>query len=323
MERGRRGVVIGVLRRSGGRIARRALTRNGWRVHQARMMRWDQQPAVLVGLIGAGIQASRSPALHEREGAEQGLRLIYRLIDLDRLGLGVESLGDLLTAAERMGFRGLNITFPAKQAVIPLLHELSDDARALGAVNTVVLQDGRRIGHNTDCSGFAEGFRRGLPGAKRDRVVQLGAGGAGSAVAQALLAEGARELAITDTDAARAEALAVSLCGRFGAGRARVCADLAADVAAADGIVNCTPVGMAKLPGTPLPLALLHPRLWVAEIVYFPLETELLRAARAIGCKTLDGGGMAVFQAAGAFRLFTGREPDAARMLAHFAEMAA
>jgi shikimate dehydrogenase len=283
------------------------------------MMRWDQQEAVLVGLIGAGIQASRSPALHEREGAEQGLRLIYTLIDLDRLGLGIEALGDLLTAAERMGFRGLNITFPAKQAVIPLLHELSEDARALGAVNTVVLRDGRRIGHNTDCTGFAEGFRRGLPGVKRDRVVQLGAGGAGSAVAQALLAEGVRDLAIADTDAARAEALAA----RFGAGRARVCADLAADVAAADGIVNCTPVGMAKLPGTPLPVALLRPALWVAEIVYFPLETELLRAARALGCRTLDGGGMAVFQAVGAFRLFTGREPDAARMLAHFAEMVA
>lgn len=283
------------------------------------MIRWDQQQAVLAGLIGAGIQASRSPALHEREGAEQGLRLIYKLIDLDLLGLGVESLGELLTAAERMGFQGLNITFPAKQAVIPLLHELSDDARALGAVNTVVLRDGRRIGHNTDCSGFAEGFRRGLPGVRRDRVVQLGAGGAGSAVAQALLAEGVRDLAIADTDAARAQALAARFCG----GRARVCADLAADVAAADGIVNCTPVGMAKLPGTPLPAALLHPRLWVAEIIYFPLETELLRAARALGCRTLDGGGMAVFQAVGAFRLFTGREPDAARMLAHFAEMVA
>jgi shikimate dehydrogenase len=97
--------------------------------------------------------------------------------------------------------------------------------------------------------------------------------------------------------------------------------DLAAEVAAADGLVNCTPVGMAKLPGTPLPVALLRPALWVAEIVYFPLETELLRAARAIGCRTLDGGGMAVFQAVGAFRLFTGLEPDAARMQRHFAAM--
>ncbi len=285
------------------------------------MTEWDQRPGVIVGLIGAGIQASRSPALHEREGAAQGLRLIYRLIDLDTLGLGAAALEELLTAAERMGFAGVNVTYPCKQSVIPLLHDLSPDARALGAVNTVVFAGGRRIGHNTDCSGFAEAFRRGLPGAARARVVQMGAGGAGSAVAQALLAEGVGELAIADTDAARAEALAAALVARFGAGRARAVGDLAAAVAAADGVVNCTPVGMAKLPGTPLPAALLRPALWVAEIVYFPLETDLLRAARAIGCRTLDGGGMAVFQAAGAFRLFTGREPDAERMLAHFAAM--
>lgn len=283
----------------------------------------DLPPAVLVGLIGQGIQASRSPALHEHEGAAQGLRLVYRLIDLDRLGLGLEALPELLTAAERLGFSGLNITFPAKQAVIPLLHELSADARALGAVNTVVLREGRRIGHNTDCSGFAEAFRRGLPDVPRARVVQLGAGGAGAAVAHALLAEGVGELAIADTDAGRAAALAAALAARFGAERARAAGDLAAEVAAAEGLVNCTPVGMAKLPGTPLPTALLHPRLWVAEIVYFPLETELLRAARALGCRTLDGGGMAVFQAVGAFELFTGIRPDAARMLAHFTAMSA
>jgi shikimate dehydrogenase len=286
------------------------------------MTSWDQRPAVLAGLIGSGIAASRSPALHEREGAEQGLRLIYRLIDLDTLGLGPAALPELVTAAERMGFSGLNITYPCKQAVVPLLHELSPDARALGAVNTVVLRDGRRIGHNTDASGFAEGFRRGLPGVRLGRVVQLGAGGAGAAVAHALLTAGVERLAIADTDTARAEALAAGLNARFGAGRAAPCADLGAEVAAADGLVNCTPVGMAKLPGTPLPVELLRPALWVAEIVYFPLETELLRAARVLGCRTLDGGGMAVFQAAGAFRLFTGREPDAARMLRHFAEMA-
>lgn len=286
-------------------------------------LRWDERPSVLVGLIGQGIQASRSPALHEREGAEQGLRLVYRLIDLDPLGLDAQALPELLTAAERMGFAGLNITYPCKQAVIPHLTALSEDAQALGAVNTVVLRGGARIGHNTDCSGFAEGFRRGLPGVARARAVQLGAGGAGAAVAHALLAEGVQRLAIADTEAPRAAALAAALRAQFGAGRAVAVDDLAEEVAAADGLVNCTPVGMTKLPGLPLPAALLHPRLWVAEIVYFPLETELLRRARALGCRTLDGGGMAVFQAVGAFRLFTGREPDAARMLRHFAEMSA
>lgn len=142
--------------------------------------------AFLVGLIGAGIQASLTPAMHEREGAAQGLRYIYRLIDLATLGLGVEALAELITAAGRMGFAGLNITHPCKQSVIPLLDDLSDDARSLGAVNTVVFKDGKRVGHNTDWFGFAENFRRGLPDARRDHVVQLGAGGAGSAVAHAV-----------------------------------------------------------------------------------------------------------------------------------------
>ncbi|MCA3413863.1 MAG: shikimate dehydrogenase [Roseomonas sp.] len=285
------------------------------------MQSWDEAPAVLTGLIGKGIGASRSPALHEREGAEQGLRLVYRLIDLDILRLGPEALPELLLAASRLGFAGVNITFPCKQAVIPFLDELSADAAALGAVNTVVLKDGRRIGHNTDCSGFAEGFRRGLPDAPRGHVVQLGAGGAGAAVAHALLTEGTGKLSISDTDQARAEALVADLCARFGVGRAAAVDDLAGTVKTADGLVNCTPVGMTKLPGLPLAAALLLPHLWVADIVYFPLETELLRLARARGCRTLDGGGMAVFQAVGAFRLFTGREPDAVRMLKHFAQM--
>jgi shikimate dehydrogenase len=285
------------------------------------MPTWDSRPALLAGLIGTGIGASLTPALHEREGAEQGLRHVYRRLDLERLGLGVEALPELITAAERVGFAGLNITHPCKQAVIPLLHGLSDDARALGAVNTVVLRDGERIGHNTDWWGFAEGFKRGLPDAKRDRVVQIGAGGAGSAVAHALLTLGAGRLSVFDTDAARAEAVAAALCARFGEGRVVAGADLPGAMAEADGVVNCTPVGMAKYPGLPLPAALLRPSHWVAEIVYFPLETELLRTARALGCATLDGGGMAVFQAVGAFRLFTGLEPDAERMLRHFRGM--
>ncbi|HBP2381849.1 TPA: shikimate dehydrogenase, partial [Pseudomonas aeruginosa] len=146
--------------------------------------------SVLAGLIGAGIQASRTPALHEREGDAQGIRYLYRLIDLDPLGKSADDLEFLLAAASDLGFTGLNVTFPCKQAIIPLLDDLSAEARGIGAVNTVVLRDGRRIGHNTDCLGFAEGFRRGLAGAPRQRVVQMGAGGAGAAVAHALLAEG-------------------------------------------------------------------------------------------------------------------------------------
>jgi shikimate dehydrogenase len=275
-------------------------------------------PSVLVGLIGAGIQASRTPSLHEREGARQGLRYIYKLIDLEILGLDVRALPEILTAAERFGFAGLNITHPCKQAVIPLLDELSPDAAALGAVNTVVLKDGRRVGHNTDWWGFAESFRRELSDARRDRVVQFGAGGAGAAVAHALLTSGAGEVVVVDTDDDRAQRLAAALGERFGEGRASSSASPADALADADGMVNTTPLGMAKYPGMVVPVDLLRQDLWVADIVYFPLETELLRQARACGCRTMSGGGMAVFQAVGAFRLFTGLEPDAERMLDHF-----
>nr|WP_307575132.1 shikimate dehydrogenase [Pseudomonas fluorescens] len=276
---------------------------------------------VLAGLIGAGIQASRTPALHEHEGDAQGMRYLYRLIDLDALKLDSGALPDLLKAAERMDFTGLNITFPCKQAIIPLLDELSPEARGIGAVNTVVLKNGKRIGHNTDCLGFAEGFRRGLGDVARQRVVQMGAGGAGAAVAHALLAEGVQTLSIFDVEVSRAEALANNLNQHFGAGRARTGHDLASAMADADGLVNTTPMGMAKLPGMPVPVELLRGELWVAEIVYFPLETELLRNARALGCRTLDGGNMAVFQAVKAFELFSGVAPDAQRMLAHFQSM--
>ena len=278
-------------------------------------------PSVLVGLVGSGIQASRTPYLHEREGAEQSLRYVYKLIDLEVLGLDTSALPEMLAAAQRFGFAGLNITHPCKQAVIPLLDALSPDAAELGAVNTVVFQNGMRIGHNTDWWGFAESFKRELSDARRDHVVQFGAGGGGAAVAHALLTLGVGKLTLIDTDEERARKLAMSLCERFGAARAAAGTNIASAMDDADGLVNTTPLGMAKYPGMAVPADLLRPELWVADIVYFPLETELLRQARARGCRTMSGGGMAVFQAVGAFRLFTNREPDAARMLHHFEDM--
>ena len=280
-----------------------------------------RHPSVLVGLVGTGIQASRTPALHEREGANQGLRYVYKLIDLEALGLRADALPEILTAAQRFGFAGLNITHPCKQAVIPLLDELSPDAAALGAVNTVVLKDGRRVGHNTDWWGFAESFRRELPDVRRDRVVQFGAGGAGAAVAHALLTLGTSEVVIIDTDEVRARDLTAALCARFGKGRASSGSSPAEALVSADGLVNTTPLGMAKYPGMAFPPDLLRSDLWIADIVYFPLETELLRQARLRGCRTMSGGGMAVFQAIGAFQLFTGLDANTERMLLHFSEM--
>jgi shikimate dehydrogenase len=284
-------------------------------------LRVSNYPSILVGLVGNGIQASRTPKLHEREGAEQGLRYIYKLIDLETLRLDASALHEILTAAQRLGFAGLNITHPCKQAVLSLLDELSPDAAALGAVNTVVLKDGQRIGHNTDWWGFFESFRRELPDVRIDRIVQFGAGGAGAAVAHALLSLGAGEITLVDTDETRAKDLAADLCERFGEHRARASAATADAMAAADGMVNTTPLGMAKYPGMAVQADLLRPDMWVADIVYFPMETELLHQARMRGCRTMSGGGMAVFQAVGAFRLFTGLEADAERMLRHFSGM--
>ena len=277
--------------------------------------------SLLLGLIGAGIQASRAPALHEGEAAEHGLHCIYKLIDLEQLRLDTNSLPDLLTAAERLGFAGVNITHPCKQAVIPLLTDLSPDARAIGAVNTVLLRDGKRIGNNTDWYGFAESFRQGLPDVPLERVVQLGAGGAGSAVAYAAAELGVQRLTIFDIDADRARSLADQICTQFGTGRALAGTDIEAAMKSADGLINATPIGMVGHPGMPIAPALLRASLWVAEVIYFPLETELLRSAREIGCRVLDGGGMAVYQAVEAFRLFTGIPADAARMRRHFIAM--
>jgi shikimate dehydrogenase len=275
-------------------------------------------PDVLVGLIGAGIQRSQSPALHMDEGRALGLDYRYEILDVDLVDGGAEALPRMLDEAEARGFAGLNITFPCKQQVIPLLHELSADARSLQSVNTVVFRDGRRIGHNTDWWGFAENFRRGMPDVARERVVLVGAGGAGSAVGYAALQLGAQGLEVHDVDAARAATLAARLAELFPDRKVSTVQDITRSLAAADGLIHASPTGMAKLPGLPVPADCLRPPLWIAEVVYVPLETELLRVARQNGCRTLDGGGMAVFQAVMAFELFCGRKPDAERMLQRF-----
>jgi shikimate dehydrogenase len=277
----------------------------------------------LVGLIGAGIGPSLSPALHETEAAELGLRYVYRLIDLDERGRDVARVADLVAAAIDLGFDGLNITHPAKRVVLDGLDGLSADAEALGAVNTVVIRDGATTGHNTDWSGFAQSLQRGLPDATLDHVVVVGAGGAGSAVAYALCRLGAVRITIVDAVEAQATALAAALDRRFGPGRfdSVALARLVPTLAGADGLVHATPMGMAAHPGLAVPATVLVPSLWVADIVYRPLETELVRAARQVGCRVLDGGAMVVFQAADAFRLFTDVEPDPARMLENFSRL--
>lgn len=270
----------------------------------------------LTGLIGDGIDASRSPSLHEGEADAQGVRLIYSLIDLAARGQGADALGATLEAARRMGFSGLNITHPYKQRIVPLLDELSTEARRIGAVNTVAFQGGRAKGYNTDSLGFAESLRRGLADAPLERVVQLGAGGAGSATANALLEQGSGVLYLHDVEHERAQALAGRLSSAFGARRVELVEDLQSTIGAADGLVNATPIGMDGHPGSPIPLAWLRPSMWVADVIYFPLETQLLKYARSLGCRTVNGVEMVVFQAAAAFDIFTGLGADRERMLA-------
>ena len=282
--------------------------------------RWQDQTDFEVGLIGSGIAKSLSPALHEAEGDAQGLHYTYRIVDLDREPGGAEALEAVVARLQAAGYAGSNVTHPVKQSIIPLLDRLSDEARAMGAVNTVrFTRDGAREGHNSDWWGFGENLARTLGGAAPGRVVLLGAGGAGAAAAYALGRMGATEIAIADADQARAGELAARMVAL--GYRAATCgiADVGTMLAEADGFVHATPTGMLKYPGMPIRPNWLRPALWVAEIVYVPLETELLRAARAAGCRTADGGGMVVLQAARAFEIFTGRTADSERMLAHFA----
>ncbi|MER5669608.1 shikimate dehydrogenase [Pseudonocardia alni] len=277
----------------------------------------DALPRVVhrVALVGAGIGASLSPALHEREAAALGLDYRYTLLDLDLLPAG-------WTLREASGTTGFNVTHPVKQTVLDQLDDLSPQARDLGAVNTVTVSGGRLTGHNTDHSGFLAGLRHGLPGAQLGRVLVVGAGGAGSAVAYALATAGTR-VDVVDADPGRAVGLAERLTAalpgsRVTGGPAARAAEVAPVV---DGIVNATPIGMTGHPGMPFDPALLAARHWVADVVYRPLETTLVVTARARGCRVLDGGAMLVAQAADSIALLTGSAPDPDRMRRHLAAL--
>lgn len=301
------------------------LTRVDERGTETKVSDHARERSFLAGLIGAGIGPSLTPPMHEREAARLGRRLVYRTIDIDRLRLAPESVGELVESARRLGFDGLNVTHPCKRLVMPFLDGLSEEAAALGAVNTVVFGPEGAVGHNTDWSGFATALRRGLPGAVKERVVLLGAGGAGAAVAYALLRAGTRRLTVVDTSVEQATALVERLSGVFPEVEVRTAepGDPRLGPTEADGLVHATPTGMADHPGLPLDPELLHPGLWVADVVYRPLRTALLAAAAERGCATLDGGGMAVHQAGDAFALITGLTPDPEHLTDHFRALVA
>jgi len=258
----------------------------------------------LTGLIGAPIAASAAPAMHEQAAEALGVRCHYQLIEV--AGADTATLRALLDGVRRLGFAGVNVTFPYKEAVVPLLDDMSAQARDIGAVNTVVVREGRLIGHNTDSTGFERAIAEVGAVADRGAVALIGAGGVGKAIAFALANLGVAELSIFDADRARAEALAMQLRGRL---QARVADDVASALQGAGGVVNATPVGMLPDRGMAVPEALLHRDLWVADAVYTPLWTPLLTAARATGAKVMTGRELAIYQAADAFELFTGLKP--------------
>jgi shikimate dehydrogenase len=270
----------------------------------------------LVGLVGTEIASSRSWEIQQREADSHGLRLIYRSFDLRHCP---NVLASVLESAALLGFAGLNVTHPFKQAVLPLLSDVREDAHAIGAVNTLVRSAEGWIGYNTDSAGFGQAFARYLPTADLSHVVQVGAGGAGAATALAILKLGAHRLTLLDSNPGRAEALTDTLNRLFGSHRVQVRSAVADVIGTASGLINASPVGMEGHPGTAVEPSLLRPDMWVSDVVYFPRDTELIKAARAAGCATIDGAGMAVFQAAAAFELFTSLTADRERMLAGFA----
>jgi shikimate dehydrogenase len=269
----------------------------------------------LVGLIGTNIGKSLAPALHEDAFSAASVVGHYHLMDVSVLQ--GRRLDDLLAAARTAGFAGVNITHPFKEAVIPLLDAVAPEATEIGAVNTVVFdQSGRTTGHNTDCSGFRQAFIEALGAdAVRDKpVLLLGSGGAGRAVAVALMALGASTIRVYDQDPARATGLCADLIMRFGAHRCELLSDPEDAAASVAGIVNATPVGMTGYPGVPLPVRLIQRHHFVADVIYTPIDTKFVLAAQKKGCRTMNGGGMCVHQAVDAFRHFTGLAPDVARM---------
>jgi shikimate dehydrogenase len=273
---------------------------------------------ILTGLLGAPIAHSASPAMHEQAADAMGLRCHYQLIEI--AGAGREQLKQLLEGVRRLGFAGINVTFPYKEAVLDLLDELSPDAAMIGAVNTIVVRDHRLIGYNTDKTGFARAIAPLVTASSHGPVALIGAGGVGKAIAFALAGLGVADLRIFDTERAKAAALAAQLEGHA---RASIAGSVEDALHGAVGVVNGSPVGMLPSLGTPVPDHLLQAGLWVADAVYSPLWTPLLTAAKAKGATVTTGRELAIYQAADAFELFTGLAPSTTEMGIAFDEVMA
>jgi shikimate dehydrogenase len=279
----------------------------------------DRPATVRLGLIGDNIRDSRSPDLHRMAGELCGLEVEYTLLiprDLDR------SFDEVFDTCRAGGLKGVNITYPYKELVIEHLVSRNPDVTQVGSANTVVFAFGGPVGHNTDYLGFIAAYRahfdKRLPGC----VAIVGAGGVGRAIAFALAALGASELRLIDDDGERAARLGAALGRLSRAPVVRVESEIAAVLRGADGVVNCTPVGMFGKPGSAIPPELLGGQAWAFDAVYTPIETEFLRAACAAGMDTLSGYELFFHQGIKAFELFTGRVPPLDALRQHLAQPA-
>ena len=260
-----------------------------------------------LGLIGDNIKRSKSPLLHQLAGRLCGIDIRYDPLIPADLGLDFDAVFERCRTA---GYRGINITYPYKERVFTALEVKDPRIRAIGACNTVLFDTDRPRGANTDFTGFVAAFRESLPGTVPGRVAMAGAGGVGKAIAFALGELKAAALSIFDTDAARATALAEAL--RAAAPQMDVAVAQTIDEATedADGIVNCTPLGMAGIPGTAVPAALMPNAGWAFDAVYTPVETQFLQDAERRGLATISGYELFFHQGVDAFHAFTGERVD-------------
>lgn len=255
-------------------------------------------------VVGWPVSHSRSPLIHGHWLQTFGIDGSY-----GREAVRPEDFPAFLAALEDRGYAGCNVTLPHKEQALALVADADPAARAVGAVNTVWIEDGRLRGANTDVPGFLASLDASAPGwdAALTHVVVLGAGGAARGIVHGLLQRGAEIVTVANRSVGRAEGLACA----YPAGRVRAVGfdAVPAALATADLLVNTTSLGMAGQPPLDLPLTTLKPAAIVTDIVYVPLETDLLRRARLAGHRTVGGLGMLLHQAVPGFARWFGRTP--------------
>ena len=272
---------------------------------------------IRLGLIGDNIARSQSPRLHRLAGMQNGVRVTYdSLVPVD---MG-QDFNQVFAEVAASGYRGINVTYPYKERAATKV--VIDDplVRAIGAVNTVVLDAGGPHGHNTDHSGFVAAYRRVRGEAPPGPVLMIGAGGVGKAVAFGLLALGATRIAIADRDLSKAQTLAAALTAARPGLLTQTGVDAAPLAAGAEGIINCTPVGMVGYPGTPLPRTALAGAAWAFDAVYTPVDTGFLTDAKAEGLQIISGYELFFGQGVDAWAIFTGLPLDEALLRRDLAE---